>query len=252
MLAPLARALLRSPIGPPIRRLYRWVHPLTAEAKNARYDHETGEVIRRVLQPTSNAIDVGAHDGLILRLLVAQAPHGQHWAFEPLPGYAERLRAAFPGVHVHALALSDVAGPAPFVHVVSDPGYSGLQRRTTPRGDADQIEEVQVERARLDDLIPPTTPIALIKIDVEGGEYHVLRGARALLVAHRPVVIFEHGFGVADRYGAGPELVYDLLAACGLTVTLMGWWLDGRPPLTRAAFIRQYETAENFYFLAAP
>ena len=41
MLAPLARALLRSPIGPPARRLYRWLRPLSIDEQNARYDHET-------------------------------------------------------------------------------------------------------------------------------------------------------------------------------------------------------------------
>jgi len=54
MLAPLARALLRSPIGPPARRLYRWLRPLSIDEQNARYDHETGEVIARALGPSSS------------------------------------------------------------------------------------------------------------------------------------------------------------------------------------------------------
>jgi hypothetical protein len=54
MLVPLARALLRSPIGPPARRLYRWLRPLSIDEQNARYDHETGEVIARALGPSSS------------------------------------------------------------------------------------------------------------------------------------------------------------------------------------------------------
>ena len=36
------------------------------------------------------------------------------------------------------------------------------------------------------------THISLLKIDVEGFEPHVLRGARQLLAEHRPVVIYEY------------------------------------------------------------
>jgi FkbM family methyltransferase len=36
-----------------------------------------------------------------------------------------------------------------------------------------------------------TTPISVIKIDVEGLEYHVLKGAHDILLKHRPVIIIE-------------------------------------------------------------
>lgn len=45
----------------------------------------------------------------------------------------------------------------------------------------EQIEKINVEVRRLDEVIPPSLPIRLIKIDVEGGELDVLKGANQVL-----------------------------------------------------------------------
>jgi FkbM family methyltransferase len=248
MLEPLKRVVLRSLLGGPARALYYRLWPLTDAEWSARYDAETAAVIARALPASGHAVDVGAHAGEILRLIVAQAPEGLHWAFEPLPAFAVRLRADFPAVRVHQVALAAVAGTATFQHVVTNPGYSGLRRRTYPS--AQQIESLTVSTARLDDVLPGDQPIAFIKIDVEGGELGVLQGATRTLTHWRPVVVFEHGRGAANHYGTRPEQVYDLLAACGLRVTLMAAWLRGEADLTRAQFIAQFESGRNYYFMA--
>jgi FkbM family methyltransferase len=132
-----------------------------------------------------------------------------------------RLRADFPQVEVRELALSDRAGEAPFEYVVSSPAFSGLHRRRYDRADQ-EIRTIKVETARLDDLIPPHRPIALVKIDVEGEELQVPRGGLRTLPRYKPFVIFEHGEGAADFYGTTPADVYDLLAGqCGLRINLM-------------------------------
>ena len=51
--------------------------------------------------------------------------------------------------------------------------------------------------AAMDDLVK-NTPVALIKIDVQGFEPQVLRGARGILAAYQPVLIYE------DFFHAGP------------------------------------------------
>lgn len=52
---------------------------------NALYDKQTGEVINRVLAEKSCGVDIGCHRGDILRLMLAAAPNGTHFAFEPIP-----------------------------------------------------------------------------------------------------------------------------------------------------------------------
>jgi FkbM family methyltransferase len=202
----------------------------------------------RVLAPDSNCLDIGAYTGTILRIILRHAERGHHVAFEPLPHLAGQLRRDFPQVDVHELALSDTTGDTTFEYVVTNPGYSGLRRRTYERPD-EEIRTITVRADRLDNVIPADQPIALVKVDVEGAELQVFRGAQRTLARCRPFVIFEHGKGAADHYGTTPADVYDLLAGeCGLRISLMAGWLAGARPFTRSAFIHQCK--RDFYFVA--
>jgi FkbM family methyltransferase len=218
--------------------------------RNAMFDRQTLAVMRRVLVQTSNCVDVGCAEGSILKEMLALAPKGRHHAFEPIPVLAARLRTSFPTVRVFEAALSDVPGEATFEHVVTNPAYSGLRRRRYPSTNED-VQTIRVDTKRLDDILPEDLRIHFMKIDVEGAELQVLRGARQTIARHRPFIIFEHGLGAADYYGTLPEDVYDLLVGdCGLRISLMSHWLDGKPPLDRRMFVRQIRRRQNYYFLA--
>jgi FkbM family methyltransferase len=242
----------RTPLAGPARSLYRRFWPLSPAEMNARYDHETAEVMARVLTPESTCLDIGAHAGGILRVMLRHAPRGRHVAFEPLPNFAAQLRSAFPEVQVREIALADTSGPHTFEYVVSNPGLSGLRRRTYERPD-EEIRTITVQTARLDDVVPAPQPVALVKVDVEGAELQVFRGGVATLTRCRPFIIFEHGQGAADHYGTTPGQVYDLLVEhCNLRVNLMRRWLVGRSPFSRSDFIGHYERGQEFYYLAHP
>lgn len=86
---------------------------------------------------------------------------------------------------LHRAAASDHAGTAVFTH---NPRLS-----LTSGG---SLEHVRANKARelvpclvLDDVI--TAPVALLKIDVEGHEPAVLRGAALLIAKHRPEIVME-------------------------------------------------------------
>lgn len=227
---------------------------VTGAGLNVLYDQQTAQVIERVLDRRSSAIDVGCHEGSILDVILRHAPEGEHHAFEPLPDLFARLREKYAGnpqVHLHETALSDAPGEATFQHVVTNPGYSGLLRRRFDRPHEDVVE-IRVKLARLDDIVGPTADVRLIKIDVEGAELQVLRGARELLRRSRPFVVFEHGQGAADVYGTRPEHVYELFAECGMRLSLMGDWLasGGTKTLAREDFVREFDRVTNYYFLA--
>lgn len=231
--------------------------PMTPETRgdilNRRYDAQTPLVMKRVLSADSNCIDVGCHHGMVLDSMLELAPKGHHHGFEPLPDfYAALVRkyADRPNVSLHEMALAAEPGETTFHHVVSNPGYSGILRRLYDR--EEQVVEIRVKRARLDDVIPKDRPIRLIKVDVEGGELGVFQGGMELLRRSRPFIVFEHGLNAADYYGTRPEQVFDLMAGCGLKLSIMLDWLEGRPPLSRAEFVRQFDERINFYFLAHP
>jgi FkbM family methyltransferase len=203
--------------------------------------------LERTLSPDSDCLDVGAHAGSVLRELVRLAPHGRHVAWEPLPEFARRLRDEFPAVEVRQAALSDHGDEQPFTHVIEEPGWSGLVQRPTPG--RSPVETIRVRCERLDDVLPKGIRPAFVKIDVEGAEEQVLRGAVETLGRHRPMVAFEHGAGSADLFGTTPEALHDLLTD---ELGYLVGGLDGDGPYTRATFAEIFASGQRVNFLATP
>ena len=218
------------------------------QAQRARRDEQAMEVVlAATLRASSNAIDVGANRGALLESILRVAPFGRHIAYEPIPALYEHLVASFPQVDVRCAALSDADGGAEFAHVVNAPAYSGLRQRTDLPDDIGEVRRISVRTERLDDALEATYVPALVKIDVEGAELHVLRGAVQTLERHRPFVLFEHGAGGADLYGSLPTELFDLLHAAGLRL----FDLDGDGPYDRGRFEATF-TEPIWNFLAAP
>lgn len=242
------RTILRSVIPAPVRPFARRLHArlTTQPGKADTYQLHTLEVMYETLRDSSNVIDIGAHKGSVLRWVTRLAPHGQHMAIEPLPFFAAVLRREYPEVAVHGVALSDRAGEATFMHVVNNPAYSGFRRQDSyPQPPI--IEELHVPTVRLDDLVPDTASIDFIKIDVEGAELQVLRGAAHTLARTRAVIVCEH-VGSPEVPSAS---VYDLLQDCGLRVFRMADWLAGeREPMTATLFTELYTSGLEYYFMA--
>jgi FkbM family methyltransferase len=226
-----------------MRLVRRQAPPTETELLGVKYDALTVEVMRRVLSKDSNCIDCGASDGRVLKHMVSIAPQGHHLAFEPLPHQAELLRSTFPEVRVEQIALLDTTGTMTFRHVVDSPFHSGFERRKWDTYD-ERVEMLQVRVARLDDVIPADLPVRLIKVDVEGSEYKLFRGAERTLSTHKPYVIFEIGSEQAE--------VWDLLHHCGLEVSLIEDWLAGAPPLESERYSQEYNWLRSWMFLAHP
>jgi len=225
-----------------------------ALTQNQRYDRQTEAIIRKVCRPHTNCVDVGTHRGEILDLMRVLAPGGQHFGFEPLPHFYKSLLERYadaPSVHIFPFALSDTAGTASFNWVTTNPAYSGLKKRHYDRPN-EQEQAITVEMRTLDSVVfPYQVPVGLMKIDVEGGEMGVLRGAEELLRRDRPVIIFEFGLGGSDVYGTTPRVLLDFLEPLCYRVYLLHDYLRGRAPLTGGALEEQFYGRKNFYFVAA-
>lgn len=228
------------------------VHHLLTGRKNTLYDWQTIAIMRRVLRPDSNALDVGAFEGGMLKHMVRLAPRGKHMAFEPQPDRFRELVRAFPAVDVRPYAIGDRSATVPFHCMEQHPALSGLSRRERDLA-GERAHEIMVPMETLDRAVPPGRPIHLVKIDVEGAELGVFQGGANLLRAHRPVVVFECGAGGADHFGTTPRALHELVTGeIGLRISLLADWLAGRGPLSRAAFAEQFERRLHFYFVAHP
>jgi FkbM family methyltransferase len=235
--------------------LKQWLKKLPiAFTQNQRYDRQTKAIIRRVCKADSTCIDVGCHKGEVLDVMLQAAPQGIHYGFEPIPVLYQALRKKYQeqkNCTILDLALSNEAGEATFNYVVSNPSYSGLRKRKYDRAD-EQDTSITVRTARLDEVLPAEQTVDLIKIDVEGGEMLVLEGAQQTLLQKRPIVLFEHGLGASDYYGAGPEQVYAYFESCQYKIYTLKGWLKGEKALKSQDFSEQFFQRVNYFFVACP
>ncbi|BBY24824.1 FkbM family methyltransferase [Mycobacterium stomatepiae] len=142
--------------------------------------------------PNRVSLDIGADVGefTIAMLAASRAVI----AFEPRPAQARALASMFAAVgaavRVEAVALSDQPGVLPMRVVEAEPGRSTIDTDNS-LGDVDggEIQSIDVPVKRLDDL--HLDDVGLIKIDVEGHELAVLRGATDTLTRSQPTVVVE-------------------------------------------------------------
>ena len=225
-----------------------------AFTQNQRYDLQTNRIIQRICKKGSNCIDIGAHKGDVLDVMLKYAHEGQHFAFEPIPDLYACLKAKYnnqANCHIYNTALSNKKGTSSFNYVISNPSYSGLVKRKYDR-EEEEDTLITVVTERLDDILPGDIKIDLIKIDVEGGEMLVLEGSVNTIRRTKPVIIFEHGLGASDFYGSSPDKLYELLEGCGLHISLMIDWLNNKPYLAKDRFCKIYADNSDYYFVAHP
>lgn len=228
--------IVGTPLETPARILERswiaWRDPNTRGW--LEQDHYIDEIIRRILQKDSNCIDIGCHLGSMLSPMVKFAPFGQHLAFEPIPYKAQWLKRKFPGVKVFEMCLSSSAGEVPFYYCPQTSGYSSLMVEENKKA---KCQVIKVRCDRLDDIVSPDRQIDLVKIDVEGAELEVLRGASRILKESKPYLIFECSVDSVKSFGKTPEALYDFLCnECGYAIFLPKDWLQGGGSMSKEAF----------------
>ena len=154
------------------------------------------EVVRSIqdhVQLGTRVLDIGAQSGfysLLLSRLVG--PEGMVFAFEPLPAnfriLEENLRLnSIQNVTIRREAVSDFSGNISF-----DFPRQEVSLIAGPLLESDNLGTFQVPAISLDDFFRQTgQPIQFIKMDVEGAETAVLRGAVQTLKAFHPSMVVE-------------------------------------------------------------
>src|SRR4051794_31599983 len=180
----LRRGILQRVNGEAIR-----LPPQVARYYPAWYEPATHSFIRRHAAPGTAAIDAGAHIGLFTVLMArAVGPAGRVLSFEPTTHTARLLRrtVALNGldgvVESREEAVAGQRGVAEFF--VDAHGASNANSLLNRSG---TVGSIHVPTVSIDDLFSDDARrISCLKIDVEGAELEVLRGASRTLQLHRP------------------------------------------------------------------
>jgi FkbM family methyltransferase len=166
------------------------------------YEAAEIESLSRFAESGSVVIDVGANIGMYsVALASAVGSAGKVLAFEPVPQTLDKLRRnialnGLNNIEIVAAAAGEAAGSID-IRLANDSAYASIvqvkQNRATGETLAVPVltlDEVWEERHR--------PMISFCKVDVEGAELAVLKGAETMLRTCRPTLLLEGD--------AGPEL----------------------------------------------
>ncbi|MDW8055004.1 MAG: FkbM family methyltransferase [Anaerolineae bacterium] len=179
-----------------------------------KVDSELTETLFYLLKPGQTFVDIGAHIGYFSLLACHRVGNsGQVHAIEPTPSTFEVLRTNLHGRNTRVYPFALWSEPASLTFYVCDQRFSNHnsafpsrlpfspRRPLNPR-------PITVKALKLDTLVEQQgIEPNVIKIDAEGAELHILRGAKHTLMKYRPIVILEIvDLGVAG-FASGAQIV---------------------------------------------
>lgn len=186
--------------------------------RTGTYEPGTLHVINHVLKAGDRFVDVGANVGL-MSLVAARrvGPTGRVDCFEPLPEIRQLLQASISinklkNLTVHPIALGSNESIATISrHLEVNRGSASLAWA------GETSDQLEVRIARLDDVLPDsrTHPPAMIKIDVEGWEFEVLKGSIGQLSGEDPPVLCVEFSRQHPLQGGTAEDMFELLISLG-------------------------------------
>lgn len=187
------------------------------------YERAFATALAEAVRPGDVCYDLGGHVGYYSLVMARRAgPRGAVHVFEPYAPNAARIRehaarnadpAERAPIHLHACAVGGETGTHALVaagdadvtstlaHLDGTTGVmSPLWRERFTRFPRHEVPVRRLDDWRAEADAPPPD---VIKLDVEGSELDVLRGARQTLAAARPTIIAElHNAGLAAECGA--------------------------------------------------
>ena len=207
----------RHPIGSFERTLRDWYDrvirltrqtPYTIKAQGARFVVDTTDLIDRELaingiweaeqledfaaicqtREVDYFLDIGANAGVYSILLAVAGIGAEIIAFEPDPGNRARLKANIAAngldyrIQVVPDAVGDKAGEVTLMEAgVHNRGESWIVHPDKPPEEAPGVATHVVKQIRFDDEFAITAKTILVKMDVEGSEFHALAGMERTL-----------------------------------------------------------------------
>jgi FkbM family methyltransferase len=173
------------------------------------------DLLRAALPRQIHLVDVGAYRGDFTAAALTTFPGSTAMLFEPGPSKAHALRERFrvaSGVRVFEMALSDESGQTLLYERTDSATDSLLPYVGEP---PDRVRPVRVERldAILEEEGGPS--LDLLKIDAQGGDLRVLKGASKTLARSRPALLVEAIFAPLYEGQASFEEILAFVSSVG-------------------------------------
>lgn len=191
--------------------------------RTGEWERESWDAIRRHLAPGAVFIDVGAHIGYYsLKAAAVVGSTGRIVSVEPNPPTVQRLRdnVAASGasvVHVQPVACSDHESTLDFFAAPrANTGQSSLSAANAAQ-EGGVAASYRVPARPLDAIVADErlTRLDVVKIDVEGAEMLVLKGATATIDRFHPALIIELIESQLRQMGSSVEDVRAFMRAHG-------------------------------------
>jgi FkbM family methyltransferase len=163
------------------------------------YQQDVLLTLRNLVHPGDCVVDVGGHHGLMAVVAAkAAGPQGLVVSFEPNPTarriFLENCKLnGVPNIRLEPLALSDGNGHAKFyIQKGAVSWNSSFFDNFASQHGRDEIEQIEVNMTTLDAYATDQAlKPAFIKIDAEGSEFLILRGAMKTIQKHNPFISME-------------------------------------------------------------
>jgi len=197
-------------------------HVIGLNIVRGAYEADAVQFIRSVLKSGDCAIDVGAHIGFFtMHMAALVGPSGHVDAFEPFSTHADLLERSIvenrfgDRVTLRRAAVGASNGTATLTFPRETLNTGGSYLLPADGAPLPGNLTAHVPLVALDDL-PLPRPVRLIKMDVEGAEPQVVRGARRLLARDRPVILSElHPTQLARASNTTADAFLALMRDCG-------------------------------------
>jgi len=168
----------------------------TIERSGGFYDRRLMELIQAILDPDSISLDIGANIGVISIAMAWASPLGRVYAFEASSSnfrnlclsVGENTSGNVAPLHV---ALYDESVTLEISNVPEMAGCSFLSSSGVREGTSELVDAIPLDDWMHSSGLGRSDGIKLIKLDVEGAEVRVLRGARQTIESHRPDLLIE-------------------------------------------------------------
>jgi FkbM family methyltransferase len=187
------------------------------ETASLAKDDRVVRLFRALLREGDAVLDVGANIGrmsVLASRLVGSG--GSVFSFEPSPKVVSSLYRNLQingceNVIAHNSAVSDVDGPVTFhMPLGTNSGWGSLRELGVGAS-----LRVEVMCRRLDSMLGALPPIALLKIDVEGADLKVVRGAQQLVQRDQPIIVLEFSPSWIRQLGDDPDSLVGFLDRLG-------------------------------------